>query len=109
MSKLRHIFRRRALVDGPTVCVGTVCTVEGLDVEGTVSVTTDTERQVLIQVTGVRGEEFIGRLVHRDPDLDVSLLRPGLVVLVAFDPTARERLSLPDDVLAVRASCAQPG
>ncbi len=97
MSKLRYIFRRRALDDGPTVCVGTVCA------------TTVTERQVLIQVTGVRGEEFIGRLAHRDSDLDVSLLRPGLVVLVAFDPTARERLSLPDDVLAVRASCAQPG
>jgi hypothetical protein len=34
----------------------------------------------------------------------VSMLRPGLVVLVAFDPAAREELSLPDDVLAVRAS-----
>jgi hypothetical protein len=37
------------------------------------------------------------------------VLRPGLVVLVAFDPAVRERLSLPDDVLAVRASCARPG
>jgi hypothetical protein len=32
----------------------------------------------------------------------MSVLRPGLVVLVAFDPAERERLSLPDDVLAVR-------
>ena len=32
------------------------------------------------------------------------MLRPGLVVLVAFDPAAREELSLPDDVLAVHAS-----
>jgi hypothetical protein len=109
MSKLRHLFRRRASADGPTLCVGTVCTVEGLEGEGAVSAITDTERQVLIQVTGVRGEEFIGRLVHRDCDLDISVLRPGLVVLVAFDPAARERLSLPDDVLAVRAACAQPG
>jgi hypothetical protein len=38
----------------------------------------------------------------KDPEL--SMLRPGLVVLVAFDPAAREELSLPDDVLAVRAS-----
>lgn len=28
----------------------------------------------------------------------------GLVVLVAFDPAAREELSLPDDVLAVHAA-----
>jgi hypothetical protein len=34
----------------------------------------------------------------------MSMLRPGLVVLVAFDPAAREELSLPDDVLAVHAS-----
>ena len=32
------------------------------------------------------------------------MLRPGLVVLVAFDPAAREELSLPDDVLAVHAA-----
>lgn len=109
MSKLtvalaRHVFGRRAPVDVPTVGVGTVYTVQDID-----SATADTERQVLIQVTGVRGEEFIGRLMHRDGDLDMSVLRPGLVVLVAFDPAVRERLSLPDDVLAVRASCARPG
>ena len=91
------MFGRRAFTDGPTVAVGTV------------SATADAEREILIQVTGVRGEEFIGRLTHRDSDPDMSVLRPGLVVLVAFDPRARERLSLPDDVLAVRASCMQPG
>jgi len=35
------------------------------------------------------------------------MLRPGLLVLVAFDPAAREELSLPTDaqaVLAVHAS-----
>jgi hypothetical protein len=109
MSKLKHLFGRRALVERPSVGVGTVYAVEDIDVKGTECTAADTERQVLIQVTGVRGEEFIGRLVHRDSDLDMSKLRPGLVVLVAFDPTARERLSLPDDVLAVRASCPQSG
>jgi hypothetical protein len=43
-------------------------------------------------------------LVPSEDDPDVSMLRPGLVVLVAFDPAAREELSLPDDVLAVNAS-----
>jgi hypothetical protein len=100
----RRVFGRRGLVDGPAVGVGTVCTVERMQ-----SATAVAERQVLIQVTDVRGETFIGRLMHRDGDLDMSKLRPGLVVLVAFDPAARERLSLPDDVLAVRASCTQPG
>ncbi len=50
------------------------------------------------------GETFIGKLARCDSDPDVSMLRPGLVVLVAFDPDAREQLSLPDDVLAVQAS-----
>lgn len=50
------------------------------------------------------GETFIGKLARCYGDDDVSMLRPGLVVLVAFDPAAREELSLPDDVLAVRAS-----
>jgi hypothetical protein len=43
-------------------------------------------------------------LARCDRDEDFSMLRPGLVVLVAFDPAAREELSLPDDVLAVHAS-----
>jgi hypothetical protein len=43
-------------------------------------------------------------LARCDDDPDVSILRPGLVILVAFDPAAREKLSLPDDVLAVHAS-----
>jgi hypothetical protein len=75
---------------GRTVGVGTVCTAG--------------ERQITIQVTGVHGENFIGRLVRRDGDPVASWLRPGAILLVAFDPTAREQLSLPDDILAVRAS-----
>ncbi|BCI92833.1 hypothetical protein NIIDMKKI_80390 [Mycobacterium kansasii] len=51
----------------------------------------------------MHGDTFIGRLVRDDDDSDEAALRPGLVVLVAFDPADREALSLPDDVLAVRA------
>lgn len=64
------------------------------------------ERQVFIEVVEVSGETFVGKLARCGDDLDVSMLRPGLVVLVAFDPAARERLSLPDDVLAVHAAWA---
>jgi hypothetical protein len=62
------------------------------------------ERQIWIEVSSVHGDTFIGRLMHYDAAADLSSLRPGLVVLVAFDPAVREQLSLPDDVLAVRAS-----
>lgn len=62
------------------------------------------KRQAVIEVVAVSGETFIGKLARCDDGLDLSVLRPGLLVLVAFDPTAREELSLPDDVLAVRAA-----
>jgi hypothetical protein len=62
------------------------------------------QRQVFVEVVAVSGETFIGKLVRGDGELDLSRLRPGLVVLVAFDPAAREELSLPDDMLAVHAS-----
>lgn len=64
------------------------------------------KRQIFIEVVAVSGETFIGKLARCGGDLDLSVLRPGLVVLVAFDPTAREELSLPDDVLAVHAAWA---
>jgi hypothetical protein len=89
---LRRIpFARRQVARGPAVGVGTVQKVGN-------------ERQVFIEVVAVSGETFVGKLARRDRDEDMSMLRPGLVVLVAFDPAAREELSLPDDVLAVRAS-----
>ncbi|EUA06225.1 hypothetical protein I546_5675 [Mycobacterium kansasii 732] len=69
---------------------------------GTVRAVGAGERQIWIEVASVHGDTFIGRLV-RDDESDESALRPGLVVLVAFDPADREALSLPDDVLAVRA------
>ncbi|ATO61149.1 hypothetical protein [Mycobacterium avium] len=81
--------RRRRDVGNRTVGVGTVRKVK---------------RQVFIEVVAVSGETFIGKLARCDADLDLSVLRPGLVVLVAFDPAAREELSLPDDVLAVHAA-----
>nr|WP_096443479.1 hypothetical protein [Mycobacterium shigaense] len=74
-----------------TVGIGTVREVAG-------------ERQIFVEVVAVSGETFIGRLARGEDGVDASVLRPGLVVLVAFDPAAREKLSLPDDVLAVHAS-----
>jgi hypothetical protein len=63
------------------------------------------ERQVFVEVVAVSGETFVGKLApgkNCDGDDYLSMLRPGLVVLVAFDPAAREELSLPnDEVLAV--------
>ncbi|BBX99251.1 hypothetical protein AWC15_17635 [Mycobacterium lacus] len=94
---IRMRARRRA--DGPIVGVGTV-------VDNDESATASGERQIWVEVASVHGDTFVGRLVHDDGDPDVATLRPGLVVLVAFDPAARERLSLPDDMLAVRAASA---
>ena len=84
-------FARRRTAAARTVGVGTVRGVGN-------------ERQVFIEVVAASGETFIGKLARSDGDPDVSMLHPGLVVLVAFDPGAREELSLPDDVLAVQAS-----
>lgn len=64
----------------------------------------EVKHQIFIEVVAVSGETFTGRLARCDGGLDTTVLRPGLVVLVAFDPTAREELSLPDDVLAVHAA-----
>ncbi len=87
VDRIRH--RRRRVATGRAVGVGTVRTVE---------------RQVFVEVVAVSGETFIGKLAPCGDGPDVSVLRPGLVVLVAFDPDAREDLSLPDDVLAVHAA-----
>jgi hypothetical protein len=89
---------RHTTDDGVAVGVGTVRTVvdDEPDAGG--------ERQIWIEVSSVDGDNFIGRLVHHDGAAQLSSLRPGLLVLVAFDPAAREQLSLADDVLAVRAS-----
>lgn len=57
-----------------------------------------------IEVESVTGLRFTGRL--RDDPI-TSTLRPGAVLLVAFDPATRENLTLPDDMLAVRAAFDQ--
>ncbi len=73
--------------DGRTVGVGTVCAAG--------------DRQVTIEVISVKGETFMGRLACCNGDPLASRLLPGAVLLVAFDPNAREQLSLPSDMLAV--------
>ncbi|HWF30545.1 MAG TPA: hypothetical protein VG327_19640 [Mycobacterium sp.] len=93
------IVARHQISDERTIGVGPVCTVGSGE-----SATADGERQIFIEVVAVSGETFIGKLARCEDDPDASMLRPGLVVLVAFDPAAREELSLPDDVLAVHAS-----
>jgi hypothetical protein len=64
---------------------------------GTVRQITDV---ITMEVESVTGGTFTGRL--RD-DSVAEALRPGTVLMVAFDPAAREHLSLADDMLAVRA------
>jgi hypothetical protein len=105
MSRVLHRLASRG--NRPTARTVGVGTVRAIDSEATGAETATPaarERQILIEVASVQGDTFIGRLVHGD-DPEAALLRPGLVVLVAFDPAVREELSLPDDVLAVRASC----
>ncbi len=59
---------------------------------------------IVVEVEGVCGDRFIGRL-HGPPADDIrAALHPGVLVMVAFDPASRERLTLVDDVLAVRAA-----
>ena len=87
----------------PGIGVGTIRTIR--DVEQ--SSVGAGEKLVTIEVETACGETFIGRLCCCPGDPVVSMLNPGLPVLVTFDPTARERLSLPDDVVAVRAAFDQ--
>jgi hypothetical protein len=59
---------------------------------------------ITVDVESVSGLRFVGRLRRRDGDHATSDLRPGVVLLVAFDPLARERLSLANDMVAVRSA-----
>jgi hypothetical protein len=68
---------------------------------GTVRQITDV---ITMEVQSVTGGTFTGLL--RD-DSVAEALRPGTVLMVAFDPAAREHLSLADDMLAVRAAFDQ--
>ena len=75
------------------VGVGTVQMVAGAD-----------DPVIVIEVESVAGQRFTGRLCHGHDDPVVSGLRPGVIVLVSFDPASRKQLSLADDALAVRAA-----
>jgi hypothetical protein len=68
---------------------------------GTVRTVADS---ITIDVESVSGQRFVGRLRHADGGPAMSELRPGVVLLVAFDPAARECLSLLDDMVAVRSA-----
>lgn len=65
------------------------------------------DRSITIDVETSAGQSFTGRLRCRCGDPVASRLRPGTPVLVAFDPAAREHLSLPDEITAVRAAFDQ--
>jgi len=74
---------------------------------GTVRAVADSEDPlVVVEVESVNGQRFTGRLCHRQGDPAVSALRPGVILLVSFDPQVRDRLSLADDVVAVHATAA---
>jgi hypothetical protein len=57
---------------------------------------------VVVDVESVSGQQFVGRL-RPSADPLLAELRPGVVLLVEFDPDEREQLSLADDIAAVRA------
>lgn len=72
---------------------------------GTVRAVADSaDPLVVVEVESVNGQRFTGRLCHRRGDPAVSALRPGVILLVSFDPHARDLLSLADDVAAVHAA-----
>jgi hypothetical protein len=71
---------------------------------GTVTAVHPNDHQVIIDVEAIPGQQFTGRLHFPAGDPVVAALRPGSVVLVAFDPIAREHLSLPNEIVAVRAA-----
>lgn len=74
----------------PSVAIGTVRSVSDL---------------VTVDVESVSGERFVGRLRSREGGGGGTPgLRPGVVLLVAFDPADRDRLVLADDMVAVRAA-----
>jgi hypothetical protein len=62
---------------------------------------------IIVDVESVSGQHFTGRLRQSADDPSVAGLRPGVVLLVAFDPDARERLSLANDIAAVRSAFDQ--
>jgi hypothetical protein len=68
---------------------------------GTVSAVSD---KITVEVESVSGLKFTGRLRGAPDDPVVAEIRPGAVLLVAFDPDAPEQLTLADDMVAIRAA-----
>jgi hypothetical protein len=62
---------------------------------------------ITIDVESISGQRFVGRLCHTTADMSLGELRPGVVVLVTFDPAERHQLSLADDIAAVRSAFDQ--
>jgi len=71
---------------------------------GTVRTISDT---ITIDVESISGQRFVGRLRPQGDDTVLTELHAGVVLLVTFDPTAREQLSLADDMVAVRSEFDQ--
>lgn len=62
---------------------------------------------ITVDVESISGQHFVGRLRRRPDGPAVAAMRPGVVLLVTFDPAAREQLSLADDIDAVRTAFDQ--
>lgn len=60
--------------------------------------------RITVDVESVSGQRFVGRLRHRRNDPALAGLRPGVVLLVTFDPVAHQAVSLADDMTAVRSA-----
>jgi hypothetical protein len=74
------------------VGIGTVRAVDGL---------------ITLDVESVSGQHFVGRLRPHADDAPLGDLQPGVLLLVTFDPSEREQLSLADDMAAVRTAFDQ--
>jgi len=69
--------------------------------------TVRTVSPITVDVESVSGHRFVGRLRRDGAGPAVCELQPGVVLLVAFDPAAREQLTLADDIAAVRSAFDQ--
>lgn len=91
-TALIAVFVQRRHACGPrpsAVGIGTVRAVTG---------------PITVDVESVSGQRFVGRLRCRRNDPVVAALRPGVVLLVTFDPLAHQAVSLADDMTAVRSA-----
>jgi hypothetical protein len=62
------------------------------------------DERVTMDVECPSGRHFVGSLRPHADGASLGELRPGVLLLVAFDPAAPERLSLADDMVAVRTA-----